>query len=189
MRLFVAIDLDDDARAAIAAEQNRLKRALSGSDPSSARWIEPERMHLTLVFLGDVDEARGAAIVDAMQAGVDAAPFRMVLAGLGVFPPRGAPSVLWIGVTTGLREVTSVQRQIAERLARIGVELEKRPYHPHLTLARWRRAHSDDRRRAIAADRGTEVARVDVATVTLLQSRLSSSGSRYTTMASAELRS
>ena len=188
MRLFVAIDLDDDARAAIAAEQHRLKRALSASERSSVRWVEPERMHLTLAFLGEMTEARAAAIVEAMQADVDAAPFRMVFAGLGVFPPRGAPSVLWIGVTTGQREVTSVQRQIVERLARIGVAPETRPYHPHLTLARWRSAHHDDAKRVIAADRGTAVAQVDVAAVTLHQSRLSSAGPRYTTLASAELR-
>ena len=188
MRLFVAIDLDDDARAAIVAEQNRLKRALTGVDPSSARWVGPEGMHLTLAFLGEVDDARGAAIVDAMQADVDAAPFRMAFAGLGVFPPRGAPSVLWVGVTTGLREVMSVQQLVAGRLARIGVELEKRPYHPHLTLARWRGARHGDRRRVMAADLGAEVAQVDVAAVTLHQSRLSSSGSRYTTLARAELR-
>ncbi len=189
MRLFVAIDLNDDAKAAIVGEQKRLKQVLTGSDLSSARWVEPEGMHLTLVFLGEVDQARGAAVIDAMQADVDAAPFRLAFAGLGVFPPRGAPSVLWIGVSAGLHELTSVQRLVAGRIARTGVELEKRPYHPHLTLARWRGARHDDRRRVIAADPGAEVAHVDVAAVTLHQSRLSSTGSRYTTLARAELRS
>jgi len=186
MRLFVAIDLDDDARRAIAAEQKRLARQLAGA--SSLRMVRPEQMHLTLAFLGEVDDVRSAAIVDAMRADLQAAPFSIVYAGLGVFPPHGAPRVLWLGVTTGRDDAIAVQRQIAERLARVGNEPEQRAYHPHLTLARWRRSTPADRRRLLAADRGAPIAQVDAAAVTLYQSRLSPSGPSYTVLAEAALR-
>ena len=188
MRLFVAIDLDDEARRAIAVEQTRLARELGGEERSSLRLVRPEQMHLTLAFLGETDQARGAAVVEALDAPLSEAPFTIVFAGLGVFPPRGAPIVLWLGVTSGHREVTSVQRQIADRLAHAGVAPERRPYHPHLTLARWRTARQADRERALAADRSHEVARVDVGAATLYQSRLSPSGSSYTALATARLR-
>ena len=186
MRLFIAIDLDDDARRDIAAEQKRLMRELAGA--SSLRMVRPEQMHLTLAFLGEVDEVRGAAIGDAMRGDVKAGPFPIVYAGLGVFPPHGAPRVLWLGVTTGRDDAIAVQRQIADRLTRVGIEPEQRAFHPHLTLARWRTSTPSDRRRLLAADRGAQIARVDAAAVTLYQSRLSPSGPSYTALATAALR-
>jgi 2'-5' RNA ligase len=188
MRLFVAIDLDDDARLGIAAEQKRLMRELAGRE-SSLQMVRAEQMHLTLAFLGEVDDVRSAALVAAMGEDVKAAPFAIVFAGLGVFPQRGAPRVLWLGVTRGHHDAMAVQRQIADRLTRVRIEPEQRAYHPHLTLARWRTSTPADRRRALAADRGAEIARVDAAAVTLYQSRLSPSGPSYTVLARAALQS
>src|SRR6266849_3358963 len=117
MRLFVAIDLDDAAREAIGAEQQKLRKILGEAGRSSPRWARPEQMHLTLVFLGEItDAARASAIVDAMQGDIPVAPFTMVFGGVGAFPPRGAPSVLWIGVSAGASEVAEVQRRVVERL-------------------------------------------------------------------------
>src|SRR5207247_2541511 len=134
MRLFVAIDLDDDGRRAIAAEQKRLMRELPGE--SSLRMVRPEQMHLTLAFLGEVDDVRGAAIVDAMREDVKAAPFPIVYAGLGVFPPHGAPRVLWLGVTTGRGAAIAVQRQITDRLSRVGIEAEHATYQRPFAVGR-----------------------------------------------------
>ena len=206
MRLFVAIDLDHGAREAIAGEQKRVARQIVGTDNSALSLVPPERMHLTLLFLGEVpamrsprgaadrgepDDVRGpssAAVIEAMHDDMDGVPFGVAFAGLGVFPSRGAPRVLWVGVANGRREIMGIQRQIADRFVRLGASLEDRAYHPHLTLARWRAARPADRHRALAADSGGEVARIDVAAVTLYQSRLSSSGPTYTALASAPLR-
>src|SRR5437660_12359403 len=106
-------------------------------------------MHLTLVFLGEVDEAHAAAAVDAMHEDLDAAPFWIAFGGLGVFPPHGRPSVLWLDVAAGVQEAIAVQHTIASRLARTGAAIESRPYHPHLTVARWKRSGAGDRRRAM----------------------------------------
>jgi 2'-5' RNA ligase len=184
MRLFVAIDLDEAARAAVGEEQKRLMRR-AGRD-KSIRWARPEQMHVTLVFVGHVDAARGAEIRAAMNDPIAVAPFAMVFARLGVFPPHGAPTVLWLGVGEGERQAVDVQRRVAERLERCGVPRERRPFHPHLTLARWRTARPSDRR-IVEADSGVVVATVNVPSVTLYESRLSSAGSTYTALTRAPL--
>src|SRR6185503_17382143 len=100
MRLFVAVDLDDAARTAIAAEQKRVASAM-GDARSSVTWVKPDRMHLTLVFLGEVSDAHAFAIVDAVSRPVAAPPFRITYQGLGVFPSHGGPRALWVGITDG----------------------------------------------------------------------------------------
>src|SRR5207247_1209071 len=125
MRLFAAIDLDAAAREAIADEQTRLKRKLGRAD-RSLRWARPEQMHLTLVFIGSMDEARGAAIVDLMRGDIAAKPFTMSFERLGVFPPQRAPSVLWLGVAEGARDAIDLQRIVAERLEQADVPRERR---------------------------------------------------------------
>jgi 2'-5' RNA ligase len=147
-RLFVAIDLSDAARQAIAAEQARIVAAVvnvvNGANvgnvrSGAVRCVRPDHLHVTLAFIGDVAESRAAAIVEAWAAPLAAAPFEVAFGGVGVFPSRGAPRVLWLGLTSGAEEVGAVQRLVAARLEAIGVAFEHAPFHPHLTLARWRR--------------------------------------------------
>ena len=186
MRLFVAIELDDQARVAIAVEQNRLKRIL-GDGRSTLKWVRPEHMHLTLAFLGEVQESRSAALIETMREPIARPRLAIAFGGIGMFPPHGSPRVLWLGVSTGEAEVIAIQRVVADRLRRLDVELESRPFHPHLTLARWRTSRSADRQRALSVDHDTVVARVNVHHVTLYQSRLSSAGPSYTALARATL--
>jgi len=186
MRLFIAADLPDAVRAAISEQQKRIAAAV-GRGGSSLRWVKPEHAHLTLVFLGNVEDARAPAVVDALGRDVEAAPFEAVFQDAGVFPPRGAPRVLWIGVEAGARELIALQRTLASRVTALGLPLEERAFHPHLTLARWRESRPADRSRALdAAPRGV-VARARIEGATLYQSRLSPSGPAYTPLARATL--
>jgi 2'-5' RNA ligase len=187
MRLFIAVDLDDAARNAIGAEQKRLGAAMRHSEGSSLKWVRPEQMHLTLVFLGQVNDATAPAILARLEQPVMQSPFELVFGGTGVFPPRGAPNVLWLGVASGAREIADLQREVAQRVAELGIPPERRPFHPHLTLARWRESRGADRARALGAARDGPIARVHVDHATLYQSRLSSSGSAYTALARATL--
>src|SRR5580765_4567627 len=184
MRLFIAIELDEPARAAIAAEQQRVVRAL-GDSARSLKVVRADHMHLTLVFIGEVAEDRAQRIVEAMGRSVPVVPFVMEFGGLGVFPPHGAPRVLWIGVAEGAARATELQAAVADRLAPLGVEKEARPFRPHLTLARWRDGRRSDRPRLPEAM--TTVARTRVEFVTIYQSRLSSAGPTYTALARTAL--
>jgi RNA 2',3'-cyclic 3'-phosphodiesterase len=185
MRLFIAADVPDAIREALAALQQRLSAALGRS--GSLRWVKPEHAHLTLVFIGNVDDSRAPAVIDAVAVDIDAPPFDAVFEGVGVFPPRGAPRVLWVGVGNGARELVELQRILASRVTALGLPLEDRAFHPHLTLARWRESRSSDRDRAIAAAPPGVIARARIDGATLYQSRLSPAGPTYTALARANL--
>jgi 2'-5' RNA ligase len=186
MRLFIAIELDDHARHAIAGEQTRLKAAFVDGDRSGLRWISPEHMHLTLAFLGEIDDSRSHVVVEMMRRPIKGDRFAVVFGGLGVFPPRGAPRVLWLGLASGVRQVMNVQQQVRDRVARLGIPLEPRPFHPHLTLARWRISR-ESARRLPAAVHNDHVTRLDVEGVALIHSRLSQAGAAYTALCHSRL--
>jgi 2'-5' RNA ligase len=183
LRLFTAIELTDSVRAAIAAEQEKAIAALR--EARHLRLVKPQQMHLTLVFIGEVAEERGAAITQLMAADIPVAPFRLSFGGIGAFPPRGAPRVMYLDVVGGRDRAIDLHARVAERLARADVRLDARPFHPHLTLGRWRESRPSDRPRSPAR---AEVAAIDVTAVTLFQSRLSSLGPAYTPLALARLR-
>ena len=185
LRLFVALDLDDDARQAIARLQQHVVKALGPE--RSVKTVDPSHMHLTLAFLGEIVEHAVPPVVDIFSTNIDARPFAAGFQGLGVFPPRGAPRVLWLGVAEGADEIVEVQREVAGRLEGLGVVLERRKFRPHLTLARWRTSHPADSQRALSADSRAAVARVSVDHVTLYQSRLSPAGSTCTALTRANL--
>jgi 2'-5' RNA ligase len=198
MRLFVAVDLSDEAREAIAVLQKLLAGPLSKSK-EGLKLVEPSRMHLTLLFIGEARDERVPAIVESMNAPAGLPPFDVTFGGVGVFPPRGAPRVLWVGIAEGAASLERLQHDIVERVCAVGIAFDDRPFHPHLTLGRWR---GDDRKRSSAErrstperlrrevatlDRSDRIASVRVTRATLYQSRLSSSGPAYTALAHATL--
>lgn len=187
MRLFVAIDLDEGARRAIAAEQRRLARVTGDANRTALKWVAIHNMHLTLVFLGETPVARVEQLIDTLSRDLDRESFSVVFGGLGVFPPTGPPRVLWLGAREGAAAVADVQAQVASRIEGLGIHIEKRAFHPHLTLGRWRASRPLDARRALASDSGEEVARVCVDSVALYHSRLSPKGPDYTPLARAKL--
>src|SRR4051812_450647 len=182
MRLFIAIELDEGAREAVAAAQRRLQAAWHDSDRSALKWIRPEHMHLTLVFLGEVDASRSQAVADAVERPLAGERFQLELGGLGMFPPAGAPRVLWLGLTAGSPDVAAVQREMANRIEQLGIPLERRAFHPHLTLARWRESRPSDRRRLQGVEPTTAVTRLAVDAVALIHSRLTAAGPAYATI-------
>jgi len=185
LRLFVAIDLDDIARQAIAQTQRRMADALDTD--RALKWVSPARMHLTLAFLGEISPPAVPAVVHALSLNVDVRPFAAIFQNAGVFPPRGAPRVLWLGVAGGASEIIDTQRVVAGRLTGAGVTLERRPFHPHLTLARWHSSRPAAAARALAGAPHTPVARMNVDHVTLYESRLTAGGPVYTALARATL--
>jgi RNA 2',3'-cyclic 3'-phosphodiesterase len=179
VRLFVAIDLDGTARSAIIGLQKRLA-GLFDKRRSDLRWTRPDQLHLTLAFIGEVAEDAAEPLFDSLTPPIAMPAYALVMAGLGAFPPRGAPRVLWLGASAGARETIAVQHELAGRLGAVGVQLEQRPFHPHLTLARWRESGASDRRTVVDNAATGEIARIVVDHVTLFRSRLSPQGSTYT---------
>ena len=175
MRLFVAVDLDEPARSAIVRQQARLRALVPGA---SLRWVRPEHLHITLAFLGEVDDARVGAIVAIFAPAINQAPFELRLGGLGVFPPRGAPRTLWI--ESHDPQLNDLRSEIAGRLDRVGLRLDSRSFSSHVTIARWKMSRSGDRSSLLSIQLPKPLAYVSVDHATLYQSRLSSAGPIYT---------
>jgi len=186
VRLFAAIDLSPDTRDAMAAEQRRLADAL-GAAATPVKWVRPDNAHLTLVFLGDLDPGAAPGLIDAVGRDVAAPPFDITFSGVGVFPQRGAPRVLWTGISAGVRELGALHRELSARIAAQRVPVEVRAFQPHLTLGRWSSSRAADRTKALAAARPGAVAHQSVEWVTLYESRLSPAGASYTALTRANL--
>jgi 2'-5' RNA ligase len=185
MRLFVAVELDDATREAVRVEQRSAAKQFGRQ--SSLRLIDPQQVHLTLAFLGNVAEPLVESLTALMtQPIATTAPFRIGIGGLGAFPPHGAPRVLWLGLTTGVTQLNELHREVAARIATLRIPLEERVFRPHLTIGRWRQARPSDRPRA-AGDTLARVAEMTVDRVTLFESRLSSQGASHFPLAHALL--
>ena len=182
MRLFIGIELDDAVTAAAAEAALQLKARLGAVAPGfNARWIDRANLHITLWFIGEVVDERAGSIAESLRAPFDIAPFRLELGGCGAFPPSGAPRVLWIGTTRGADPMRDLYGRIEKRLVPLGFAAERRPYTPHLTIARVKdpgRASGRVIRQAIAAIPAA-CGESAVAAVTLFRSRLSPRGAAY----------
>src|SRR5262245_27844161 len=99
------------------------------------RWVAADQLHLTLVFLGEVDASRAESARELFALPVEQPIFDLVFGGVGAFPPRGAPRALWIGIRGGTAALGSLQAEMAGRASRLGIELERRGFSPHLTIA------------------------------------------------------
>jgi 2'-5' RNA ligase len=128
-RLFVAIDLPEST-----------KRLLVDLDPQirGVRWIEPEKMHLTLGFFDDVPDDVDLTFREKLSAIVFGA-FFLPIVGIGTFPPKGDLKIIWIGVGRGHPHLFQLHKRVQEAALGAGLEPELRPFHPHVTLARCQR--------------------------------------------------
>ena len=124
-RLFVAIDLPLQVKERLSS----LCCGLPG-----ARWVQPEHLHLTLRFIGEVDAMVFKAVSEAL-AGVQSGIFSLRLEGVGFFPPRGKPRVVWVGIRKN-EQLVLLRKRIDSALVRTGLDPEGRKYSPHITLAR-----------------------------------------------------
>jgi len=137
-RVFIAIDISSEARSKIAGYIDRLRRF--GRD-LRVGWERPEKLHLTLKFLGDVDDHQLGDVEQAVKkVAAEFAGFRLGIYGNGRFPPKGDPRILWLGLTDD-GSVSKLAQALDREIAKAGFEPEKRKFHPHLTIARLREPH------------------------------------------------
>lgn len=131
MRLFAGIDLPNEVRENLAALIGTLRPC------ARLNWSPAANLHITTKFIGEWPEHRLDALVAALQSLPPRQPIGIAFQGLGWFPNARAPKIFWVGVKAngGLAELA---RHTDETVARLGVPPEKRPFSPHLTLARIR---------------------------------------------------
>ena len=185
IRVFVAVELPPKVRNALADLIERLR----DTQIPGLRLVRPEGIHLTLKFLGDVSKSQvesiAAAVSQAAQAGK---AFALELGQPGVFPNRNAPRVLWVGIGGDLSPLLALHQQVEGALATLGFAEDRRGFNPHLTVARIRDGTSKaDRQKAAEAILSTQVQpglRIDVNSISLMQSTLLSGGAVYESLAS-----
>jgi len=181
MRLFVGVELSDEARALAAAATRDLRHTLAKT--LDARWVSAENLHITVRFVGNVRDEGVSAMLEALTQPLHLAPFEIGFGDCGRFPPRGAPRVLWMGLSAGLSSLTALHEEFNRRVAPLGYAPETRPFSAHLTLARIK----DARGSATSVDPAIHAVRTDtvtqrVETVAVFESQLSPRGSVYTVL-------
>ncbi len=181
-RIFLAIGLDDAVRRALGRTRDRLARELP-----SMRFVALESVHLTLAFLGEIDDAQLTATHEAAAACAGVfAPFTLALGKVGVFGPVYAPRVLWVGVGGATDRLRAAQRRLVAEIDARGLPHDDKSFAAHLTLARRQRALSPDeqtRLQAIMAEPGPPNVVWQADEIAVMASELHPSGARYRRLA------
>jgi 2'-5' RNA ligase len=178
LRVFCAVELPDELRTRVGERMRRLRSEFSDV---RAAWEKPEKLHITLKFLGDIEQARVEALSSAASRVVASLePFELTIDEPGTFPPHGQPRVLWLGIVDASGRLAFMQHALETECAAVGFPRESRAFKPHLTLARMRSPHGA--RELADAHRETpfEPQRFKVSELIVILSELGPDGSRYT---------
>ena len=169
-RLFVAIDLPDSIR-----------RNLVDLDPhiGGVCWVESNQMHLTLGFFERVPKAIELGLRENLSA-IEFRAFFLPLVGLGKFPEKGHPKVIWVGVGAGHPHLFQLYKRVQDAAFQCGLEPELRPFHPHITLGRCRDVHEGAIRKFLKANADLDLGMVRVESFHLYSSELTPAGPIHT---------
>ena len=189
MRIFVALFVPDAVRDAVVAAMDTLRK------PGDAvSWVKPENLHYTLRFMGELGEDGTRRVGEAAhEAASRHAPFELALGGLGCFPPKGVPRVLWVGASKGAEALEAYARDLEQGLRGHGFDRADHPFRAHLTIGRVRDSRAGP---ALAPSRDWRVALASVAVqapafrverIAVVHSQLSPKGSIYTVLREASL--
>lgn len=169
-RLFVAIDLPDSTR-----------RSLVDLDPhiGGVRWVDGNQMHLTLGFFEGVPEDVDFCWREKLRA-IEFKAFFLPIVGLGKFPAKGQPKIIWIGVGAGHPHLFQIHKRVQESAFQCGLEPELRPFHPHISLARCRDVQEGAVQKFLKANTDLDFGMVRVESFHLYSSQLTPAGPIHT---------
>ena len=186
LRTFIAVDLGKTIRDRAIALQETLAR--SGAD---VKWVEPENLHVTLLFLGEVDAREAPRVCQLVADGTRKhAAFPMTVETVGCFPNARRPRVLWVGVGQGTQELCALHADLEEPLTELGYRREERRYTPHITLGRVKSDRPPDSlAMALARHAGWKGGEIDVREILVMSSELTPQGPIYTVLSRARLAS
>ena len=189
IRSFIAIELPDELKSALA----RLQAQMKSTTQAPVKWSDPYAIHLTLKFLGNI----GIDKIDEITRAIESAargipPFHLEVKRLGVFPNPRRVQIAWVGISGEVDHLSQLQQHIESNLARLGFAPESRAFTPHLTLARLRdRASLDERQSFGQLIAGTSFEKVfgfNVDSIDLMRSQLTREGAVYSRIGSVKLK-
>jgi 2'-5' RNA ligase len=169
-RLFVAIDLPESTRQLLASLDPQIR---------GVRWIDPAQMHLTLGFFGDVTEDIDLALREKLST-IEFGAFFLPVVGIGTFPGKGDPKIIWIGVGMAHPHLFQIHKRVQEAALAAGLEPELRAWHPHITIARCRDVAPQSLRSFLKANADFDAGMIRVETFHLYSSKLTPAGPIHT---------
>jgi 2'-5' RNA ligase len=180
VRLFVGVELGDPLLKSLDHVLTLLRRrAVDIAPKSRVTWVSSDRLHITVRFIGHVDESQLDAIKGALLRPLTVMPFEVAVTGIGAFPASGSPRVVWAAVQAGGLELQQIEREVSGRLQQLGISREEREYRPHITLARVREPAGLRTRQLLEGLTDQKWGNVLVEAATLFESRLSPKGPTY----------
>jgi len=187
MRAFIAIELPKAIRDSLTRLEERLKK--SGAQ---VKWVEPQNIHLTLKFLGEVDQQKLEKITEAIKCtACDKKTFHLRVSSVGAFPKINFPRIIWVGIDKGDNETKEIAEELEEKLAELGIPKENRPFSSHITIGRTKSTLNKEEliQELTAAEDilKTENLEFNVERITLFQSTLTPSGPVYKPLKTADL--
>ncbi len=185
IRSFIAIEIPPDLKSRMEELQRDLRRT-----DADVKWVRPEGVHLTLKFLGYIQEEDVERISQAVGPVVSAwEPFEVSVKGMGGFPSSRSPRVVWVGVERGKEQLQSLQQAIETKTAELSFPSENRPFSPHLTLGRVRSPRGKAAlARALEEHKEAEVGGFRADEVFLFRSELKPTGAVYTKLRNFEMK-
>ncbi len=188
IRAFIAIEMADAVRASLSSLQGRLRP----HEHPYVKWVDPKGIHLTLKFLGNIEQQQVSQIEEAIsQASQGVSPFQLQLGGLGAFPNLRRPRVIWVAMTGEIERLVTLQKGIDQALVPLGFAMESRPFTAHLTLGRLRERASPEERKGIGelvmATQFEAATAMTVNEIILMRSRLTPQGAIYSRIAEIKL--
>ena len=185
-RMFCAVPLTEEVRERAARHMEFLRRQMPDV---RASWDRPEKMHITLKFLGEIEVSRVEALSRAAErASREVEAFTLSIAGAGAFPTRGLARVLWLGIEDETGSLARLQSALETESEREGFRREERSFHPHLTIARLRKPEGARKLARLHQDTGFEAVSFPVSELLVIRSELGPQGSRYTEISRHKLR-
>jgi len=185
LRTFIAVGIDKTIRDRAVILQETLGRA--GAD---VKWVEPENLHVTLLFLGEVEDRALPAVCRVVaDVAAELSPFEMSVERAGCFPNARRPRTLWVGVGNGLQELVALHDALEPPLLDLGCyRREERQYTPHFTLGRVKGdGGADQLASALARRADWKGGRVPISQVLVMSSELRSEGPTYTILGRGKL--
>ena len=185
IRTFVAVETSPAVRGRAAELIDELRGA-----GAEVKWVEPQNLHVTLKFLGDVESGAIHQVCQAVeQAVADAAPFEFEVRGAGAFPDTRRPRTVWLGIGQGGHQIIALNERIEPPLKKLGFPKEARRFQPHLTIGRIRRGGPGvaELGKLIAEHEDLEIGRTHVGEAIVFSSQLGRSGPTYEALAHAPL--
>ncbi len=185
VRTFIGIDPGKPIRDRLVTLQETLGRTVT-----DVKWVEPENLHVTLLFLGEVDMLEVPAVCQSVAETVRKQPaFTMSVEKLGAFPNARRPRILWVGIGEGIQEVVAVHDALEVPLLELGCyRREERRYSPHLTLGRVKGEKHSEKLAGILTRQAAWVGgTVHITEIQVMSSELSSQGPVYTVLSRARL--